>query len=135
MSGGMAMIRGIVSEDREAIISIAICGPAGSFISADAIIDTGFNGYLTLPLEVLNKQNAPKVGQMRFVLADGSESLSDLYELEIIWDGRSQLVEIDAAESVPLVGMALLDGFILTVDAVIGGGVTVASRHPIEPRT
>lgn len=129
------MIRGTVSEDREAIVPIVIRGPAGSLISADAIVDTGFNGYLTLPLDVLNKQNAPKVGRTRVVLADGSESVCDLYELEIIWDGHSQLVEVDAAESVPLVGMALLDGFILTVDAVIGGGVTVASRSSIEPRT
>jgi antitoxin (DNA-binding transcriptional repressor) of toxin-antitoxin stability system len=42
------MIKGIVNADFEAIISLSICDSDGKVYTQDAIIDTGFNGWLSL---------------------------------------------------------------------------------------
>jgi predicted aspartyl protease len=65
--------------------------------------------------------------QGRAVLADGSETLFDVYEAEVVWDERLRRVFVDAADTVPLIGMALLDGHELTVQVVDGGGVFVSA--------
>ena len=44
-----AMITGVVTTDREAIIQLEVHGPALQIEVVDAIIDTGFDGWLSLP--------------------------------------------------------------------------------------
>jgi predicted aspartyl protease len=44
------MITGLVNPDYEAVIRLRIQGPGGHEREIDAVIDTGFNGYLTLEL-------------------------------------------------------------------------------------
>ena len=41
------MIAGSVNAYREAIIDLAIRGPVGQALEAEAVIDTGFNGSLS----------------------------------------------------------------------------------------
>ncbi|MDE2736209.1 MAG: hypothetical protein OXI72_17565 [Gemmatimonadota bacterium] len=43
------MITGIVSADYEAVIRLKVQGPIGQEREVDAVVDTGFNGFLTLP--------------------------------------------------------------------------------------
>lgn len=43
------MITGIVNANLEATIRLTIMGPAGQPHEIEAIIDTGFTGFLTLP--------------------------------------------------------------------------------------
>ena len=40
------MIAGIVNADFEAIISLSVCDSEGKIYTQDAIVDTGFNGWL-----------------------------------------------------------------------------------------
>ena len=61
----------------------------------------------------------------RALLADGSESVFDIYEATVNWDGEARRVPVDEAEAIPLVGMSLLEGYELTVQAQPGGNVTV----------
>lgn len=42
------MITGIVNAEFEPIISISICDSDGNVYTQDAIVDTGFNGWLSL---------------------------------------------------------------------------------------
>ena len=44
------MITGIVNADFEPIISLSLQGADGQIYTQDAIVDTGFNGWLSLPL-------------------------------------------------------------------------------------
>lgn len=48
------MIVGTVTSDREIVIQVKALAADRSFISIQAVVDTGFNGFLTLPLDVLN---------------------------------------------------------------------------------
>jgi len=51
------MIAGIVNADFEAIISLSICDSKGKIYRQDAIIDTGFNGWLSLPPDLIGQLN------------------------------------------------------------------------------
>lgn len=124
------MIRGRVSDDREAIISIAIPSGDESELEVDAVVDTGFNGFLTLPRETLELLDATRIGRAQVLLADGSTSVCDLFELTINWDGSARTIEVDAAETMPLIDMRLLDGFVVTIDASIGGLVSILPSTP-----
>jgi predicted aspartyl protease len=43
------MITGMVNANREATIRLVVSGPSGQQQEIEAIIDTGFTGFLTLP--------------------------------------------------------------------------------------
>ena len=55
----------------EAVVTIALQGPAGQVEEVNAVIDTGFNGYLTLPTMIVADMELPVVGEGEAVLADG----------------------------------------------------------------
>jgi len=48
-----SMITGVVTGDRQAIIRLMVRGPAGQEQEIEAIIDTGFDGWLSLPSSIV----------------------------------------------------------------------------------
>ena len=119
------MITGHVNAHREAIIHLAVRGSQSQTQEIEAIIDTGFDGFLTLPPTLIDSLALPWRRRGRAVLADGSESLFDIYEATIMWDGTPRRIAVDSVEVAPLVGMALLDGHEVTIQAVRGGNVVI----------
>jgi len=119
------MITGIVNANREAMIRLRVRGPQGQEQEIEAIIDTGFNGFLILPPSLITVLGLPRLGRGRAVLANGSEALFDIYETTVIWDGQPRTVEMDAAGTEALVGMSLLYGYDLRIRVVEGGCVTI----------
>ena len=85
------MIMGIVTVAREAVISLTVRGPNGQEQEIEAVIDTGFNGSLTLPLAIITTLGIPWRRRGRALLADGNESVFEIYEATVIWDGTSCL--------------------------------------------
>lgn len=47
------MITGIVTDRREAVIRLKVRGPTGQDQEIEAIIDTGFDGWLSLPSSII----------------------------------------------------------------------------------
>lgn len=80
------MITGIV-HDLEPIIPLHICGSDGKVYIQDAIIDTGFDGWLSLPPDLIEQLNLTWKRRGRAILGDGSECVFNVYEAVIIWDG------------------------------------------------
>ncbi len=113
-------------------IPLTVRGPAGQEREVEAVIDTGFDGTLSLPLADIIALGLPWRRRGRALLADGTESVFDIYEATVVWDGMPPRVAIDAADIDPLVGMLLLNGYELTIQAVVGGQVyiTVGSVKP-----
>jgi predicted aspartyl protease len=66
------MITGIVTDDREAVISLTVRGPNGDEQELETVIDTGFDGSLTAPPEVIAALGLPLRRRGRALLADGS---------------------------------------------------------------
>lgn len=116
------MITGIVTVARETVISLTVRGPNGQEQEIEAVIDTGFDGSLTLPPALIAVLGLPWRRRGRALLADGSDSVFDIYETAVIWDGAPRRVSVDEVEVMPLVGMSL-GGYELTVQIVEDGSV------------
>ncbi len=71
------MITGVVTASWEAIIPLVLQSPAGDEYPLEAIIDTGFNGALTLPPALIAAAGLPLTGIDYATLADGTEVLFD----------------------------------------------------------
>ncbi len=122
------MIEGVVNANLEAIVILPLRGPSGQTQEVEAVVDTGFNGYLTLPPMMMEDLELPVVGDGEAVLADGSEAAFDVYGVTVLWDGQPMYVETGAVGVDPLVGMALLDGHNLNIDIESGGRVVIQSK-------
>jgi clan AA aspartic protease len=119
------MITGVVTASRQAIIRLTVRGTEGQEQAIDAVIDTGFDGILTLPPALIATLGLVWRRRGRALLADGSESLFDIYETIVIWDGEPRRIAVDEADIDPLVGMSLLYGYELIVQAIQGGTVII----------
>ena len=121
------MISGVVNSNLEATVRLRLRGPGGQEQEIDAVIDTGFNGFLTVSPVLVRQLSLPHLGQSRALLADGQEELLDLYEVTLLWDGQWRGVETDATDTGAVVGMALLYGYSVSIEAVEGGQVVIAA--------
>ncbi|MCJ8280558.1 MAG: clan AA aspartic protease [Rivularia sp. ALOHA_DT_140] len=115
------MITGKVNADYEPIITIAIRNEQGKLYYRDAVIDTGFDGWLCLPPNLIAQLNLNWKRRGRALLADGSEIIFDIYEATVFWDEQFLTIPIDEADSDPLVGMSLMEGYQLKIQVVDGG--------------
>ena len=121
------MIVGIVNAEREAVISFEVRGSNGQGRTILAVIDTGFDGSLTLPSTLITALDLSWRGRGRALLADGSDSVFDSYEATVVWDGALRRISVDEVDIKPLVGMSLLRGYELTINVVEGGSVVLKS--------
>jgi clan AA aspartic protease len=119
------VISGQVDAHREPRIQVTVRGPTGQQVDLSAVVDTGFTGWLTLPPALIGTLALPKTGHGRATLADGRAILFEIFDVTVVWDGTAVAVAAEAADTDPLVGMLLLDGFELRVQAVPGGTVTI----------
>jgi hypothetical protein len=71
------MMMGRVTALREATLRLTVIGPDHGQQAVDAVLDTGFNGFLTLPSHVVHALRLPFVGHRRATLGDGSIAVLD----------------------------------------------------------
>jgi clan AA aspartic protease len=127
------MITGTVNADYEAVIRLRVQGSTGHVYEVDVIIDTGFNGFLTLPPALVTTLGLTRRSRGRAQLADGSEALFDIYGVTVLWDGQQRYVEADAVDTTPLVGMSLLEGHDLHIQVAEGGQVVIEASGQGSP--
>ncbi|MDA1049881.1 MAG: clan AA aspartic protease [Planctomycetota bacterium] len=118
------MIRGTI-RNREAIIELEVSGSGQSVQQIEAVIDTGYNGYLTLPDDLVAALRLPFAGHRRGRLADGNVIRLDVYLASVVWHVQQKDVLISQAAGTPLIGMSLLNGNRLTMDVIDGGDVSI----------
>ena len=121
------MITGMVNADIEAVILLVVVGPNRQQRTVDGVIDTGFSGDLTLPTAVIASLGLTWLGREPGILADGSTDLFDVYSAVVLWDGQPRSIEVEAANTQPLVGMNLLHRHSLLMEVVNGGPVQISS--------
>ncbi len=119
------MIQGIVNADYEAVIILALHGPAGQARDIDVVIDTGYNGFLSLPPTLVAELEFPVVGPSEATLANGAVETFNVHDATVVRDGRPRDIEADAVGPVPLAGMLLLEGHDLSVQVRHGGRVVI----------
>ena len=122
------MIAGAVNAAHEAVVTLAVSGPAGQTAEIEAVVDTGFTGFLTVTPALAAELDLDFRGTGRATLADGSEATFDTHSIAVLWDGLTRYVEADAADTTPLIGMRLLAGHSLYVEVEDGGRVAIEAR-------
>jgi clan AA aspartic protease len=123
------MMQGFANQNCEAMLPIVVGrdNKPRQMIDAliDALIDTGFTGFLSLPLSIIESLELPWIFSDSVTLGDGSEVIFQMHRAIVIWDGQFKVVDVAASESEPLLGMSLLYGFKLQIEAVERGTVTI----------
>ena len=119
------MIDGAVNAAYEAVVPIAVRGPAGRVRDIEAVIDTGYNGFLTLPPVLVGALGLPFVTSGQAILADGGEETFDIHSVTVLLDGQPGDVDVYVSDTAPLVGMRLLDGHSVCIDVESGGRVVI----------
>ena len=110
---------------REATPPLVIGNSTGQREFIDTVIDTGFDGFLSLPSAIIARLGFSWTISNSATLGDGSEVVFDFYAGTVIWDGQYRTIDIAESETEPLLGMAMLYGYRLQVDNVEGGIVQI----------
>ncbi|MGH3087130.1 MAG: clan AA aspartic protease [Rubrobacteraceae bacterium] len=113
-----------MNASREAVVSVTVRDSRAER-EIEAVVDTGFDGNLTLPPFLVADLDLPFRRRDRAILGDGSETFFDTHEATVLWDGRPRAVAVDSADTTPLLGTSLLDSHELTVRFVDGGDVRI----------
>ncbi|HVC95720.1 MAG TPA: hypothetical protein VND64_18650, partial [Pirellulales bacterium] len=104
------MMTGLVNADLEPRLLLTARAASGQPRDLEVVIDTGFNGFLTLPPALIAALGLRWLCRQQGELADGSLLAFDVYVATVDWDGRPRNVEVEAADAQPLLGMALMQG-------------------------
>jgi clan AA aspartic protease len=118
------MITGIV-KSRAACVRLRVRGPFGWEERIEPVIDTGYNGWLTLPARLITVLKLPWKTVARGTLADGSEGVFEVFEAQVVWDRRLRSIPVHKADTGPLIGMGLLKGYELRMQVCSRGKVTI----------
>ncbi len=65
------------------------------------------------------------------MLGDGSECVFNIYAAVLIWDGDFLTIPIDEANSEPLAGMSLMEGYQLMVQVFEGGCIELSKVRTV----
>ena len=122
------MIQGVVNAAYEAVVALSLQGPAGQAQEVEAVVDTGYSGFLTLPSMLVTELGLPFAYIGRALLANDDEVSFDVHDVTVLWDGQPRHVKADATGSTPLVGMLLLDGHNLNIEVENRGRVVIQAK-------
>ena len=122
------MIQGVVNAAYEAVVALSLQGPAGQAQDIEAVVDTGYSGFLTLPTTLVTELGLPFAYIGRAFLANDHEVSFDVHDVTVLWDGQPRHIKADATGSTPLVGMLLLDKHSLNIEVERGGRVVIQAR-------
>ena len=129
------MIRGHVSATRtsdgtaflEARVNIDIARSSRDFRSIEVVVDTGFTSFLTLPESVIDEIGLDTFGQRPAILANGEMQMFNVYGAIMRWQGQERVALVHESGGKSLIGMVLLTGNRLVLDATENGDVSIES--------
>lgn len=120
------MIIGSVAN-LQAQVNVVLRLPGRPNIEIECVVDTGFEGALTLPPEAVSTLSLPYLTDLRANLADDTNVQVDVHVATILWDGVEREVAVLAMGRRPLIGTALLEGSRFCGDFIEDGPVTIES--------
>lgn len=119
----MSRESGEVTDSREAKLRVRFVGGE----EAECVIDTGFDGALLLPRDLVARLRLPVIGRLVFQVVGGTRVGADIALAEVDWLGVRRVFEVivgDGEDS--LLGTEMLDGSRLMIDYV-GREVRIAT--------
>lgn len=118
------MIHGTV-VGLQARMSVLVPLEDKSDVEIEFVIDTGFEGFLTLPPDLVAKLSLPYIAKIQANLADNSRTATNAHAIKIMWKGAEREVIVLAMGRRPLLKTALLADSHLSIDFYEGGTVLV----------
>ena len=119
------MIRGTGFPNRQALLAVALLDTAGQFQPFEFVLDTGFDGDLSLPAQTIQTLVAVRLSPSIIELADGSRTTAHTWEATALWDGERRMLTIMESEGEPLLGMNLLWGNPISLAARAFGDLVI----------
>lgn len=119
------MIRGRVTAQGEPNVEFEIAAFDGTFQNCVATLDTGFDGEVCLPADVISRLALLHLGQREGTLADGSTVFVEAYAGTVFWFGDERDVVVLNSGGASLAGTGLLSGCRVTIDMVADGPVII----------
>ena len=127
MISGRVELTGFIADHPilEPRVAVDVAGPDRVFRTVECTIDTGFTGWLALPSGIIRQLGLQYRGRRDIRLANGQEQRTPIYLALVSWHGQVIPRLVHQSDSSPLIGMGLLTGYLLTVEAVAGGRVAI----------
>lgn len=121
------MITGTVGRSRRPVIVVELIDRDGQPRSAEAYVDTGFSGDLTLPRTAIEMLGLSPNNRVNMQIGDGAFATFTTYRAAILWDGAPKDVTVVESEIWSVAGVGLLWQCNLSIDFAPGGNVLIAS--------
>lgn len=103
------MITGRIDENLEARLAIEILTQEQTHV-VEFLLDTGFNGFLAIPMTLVDRLGLPLGEVQRGITADGRTGYFDTVRVDIVWNSRRVHLHAQVLDE-PLIGVRLLRGF------------------------
>ncbi len=121
------MIEGHVNSHRELVVPVRLLDANEHVHRSEAVVDTGFEGYLSLSPEQIRAMGLRFSQRIDMVVATGRTFEVNSYFAIAIWRGERRPIRVLEAENTPLIGTALLWGSLLTAEVIDNGAITIGS--------
>lgn len=115
---------GFVSPRLWALVQARVLGTNAEEM-IEAVVDTGFSAFLTLPFVTIERLGLQPQGILQVVLADGNAVETETFSAQVELDGELRDVYVVHTETQPLIGMSFLENHQLTIEVRDGGAVSV----------
>lgn len=102
------MIIGRIDNNLEARIELQIL-TSDETHGIEFLVDTGFNGFLALPMSLVSRFGLRLGEVQRGITADGRTGFFDTVQVQIIWHHKLLLLHAQVLDE-PLIGTRLLQG-------------------------
>lgn len=122
-----------MGQRRQPQLAIQVSGSSGVPEPMGFLLDTGYNGWLTLPAEVIARLGLSPRDTRTVNLADGQDVDVSTFIATVIWHGEPHPAYVVESPGDPLLGMSMLWGSEVTLQAWEGGGVIIEEVDPREP--
>jgi clan AA aspartic protease len=109
--------------DKKIVLPVKLLLSSDTILSVDFVVDTGFNGYLTLPVGAVGAMNLPLFSTTIAILADGTRAEIPTHVATIDWHDRELLIPVLAMGTKPLLGIGLLERCRLVVEFTEDGSI------------
>src|SRR5437870_10738825 len=111
------MLVGLVNPHREPIIRLILLSSRNRSQSHSAVVDTGFNGTLSLPETLIRRLGWRWIGHESYEIATGDVVREKVFVGRIRWMQRIHEVDVVASHAKDiLIGTRLLEGCRLVID-------------------
>lgn len=115
---------GTVGDGLAATLEIELRWSTGRSGTFNALLDTGFNGSVSLPAENVAELGLPLIREQTVTLGDASDVRVSVHAGHVRFADGWHRCPVLATGDVPLVGMQLMSGAKVCFEAVDGGEVT-----------